>query len=464
MWNESDLKKALKIADFHFPHTCSGLSIDSRTTQKDDLFIALRGDNKDGHYYVQDALSKGALLAIVEEFQEGVSASKQIIVPDSYKALDQLARFARNRVQQKGRIVAITGSSGKTTVKECFAFILKKFGRTTSSKASYNNDIGVPYSLAHLESSTDFGVFEIGMNNPGEIVPLTMMIQPHLAIITSIGESHIGRMGSLMAIAEEKSEVMRGLDATGTVIFPSDAPHSDVLYAKARSLSLQSIHTFGKDEKADARLISFEPSEDGIGGRVNAIVQGKELSYDIAMPGEHSALNSLVILLACSVFNLDESKILSALKDFSSVQGRGQRHMVPFKDGHILLIDDAYNANPSSMRAGLATLSILPKTKDGRKIAVLGDMKELGQGSPDYHKALALVVESVGIDLVFAVGEEMKHLYDALPKSKKGGYSLVPEDILPKIKHTVHPSDILFVKGSKSSYISKVVDFFLSEL
>ncbi len=460
MWTQDDLAQAFSLKDLILSGGgCTGVSIDSRTIQKGDLFIALKGENSDGHAYVKEALSKGASAAIVQEHYDYLPSAKQIVVLSTQRAMEQLAEFARKRTNAK--ITAITGSAGKTTVKEFLAFILKQFGKTVYSRASYNNAIGVPYSLAHLEDGTDYGVFEIGMNNPGEIAPLVTMVRPHLAIITSIGESHIGRMGSEEAIAEEKSEVLRGLNASGAAILPYDTTYFKRLFNKAQSFGLGHILTFGKKQGAYAQLLGFSPNDQGTGSDVVARIGDKEYTYTIHIPGEHSALNSLIILLACEVLGLQLKDVLKFLATFSPVQGRGLRHIIPVKSGHMTLIDDAYNANPSSMRAGLSVLALTQPTGKGRKIAVLGDMKELGEGSAGYHKALALVIDALGVDLVFASGNEMKHLYDCLSLDKRGGYAETVEGLVPKVVRAVHEGDVVFVKGSKSSYISKIVDAFL---
>ncbi len=460
MWTSKEIEQALNISGISLSQPCTGISIDSRTVKKGDLFFALRGENSDGHFYVSEALHKGAIAVFVEKIQDHIPAAKQILVPSARKAMEQLAAFARQKTEAK--VAAITGSAGKTTTKEMLAFILGKVGKVIYSRESYNNDIGVPFSLAHIEKDTDFGVFEVGMNNPGEIAPLTMMVRPHVAIITSLGESHIGLMGSEEAIAEEKSEVMRGLDSNGTAIFPHDTKHTSTLLKKARSFSIEHIKTFGKQEGAYAQLLTFKPNNQGTGGEVTVKIGEKTYVYILGIPGEHSALNSLAVLLAVESFGLSIEDALPFFKDFSPVRGRGLRHVLPFKNGYLTLIDDAYNANPSSMRAGLSVLGAIDSIdKKGRKIAVLGDMKELGQGSPEYHKALSLVIDSVGVDLVFASGTDMKYLYDVLPLAKKGGYSETPEGLIPIVMHAVHENDLVFVKGSKGSYVSKVVDAFL---
>ncbi len=459
MWTESELKQALKTEHVYSQTPYTGLSMDSRTTLPGDLFIAIKGDAHDGHDYVESALSKGAEAAIVMTSHNDIPAAKQIVVASSQKALSQLAAFARKRTS--ARIAAVTGSAGKTTVKEFLAHILKNFGDTVYSKASYNNEIGVPYSLAHLETSTQYGVFEIGMNTPGEISPLAHAVRPHVAIITSIGESHIGRMGSIESIVEEKSEILRALDTKSTAILPLDTPYFDKLHKKAKSFGLLDILTFGKNTGADAQLVAFTPHVEGSGSTVIAKVKDTELTYTLQIPGQHSALNSLVVILACQSFGLSTSDILPHLSTFAPVQGRGLRHILPFKSGHITLIDDAYNANPSSMRAGLSVLSVARPQGNGRRIAVLGDMKELGEESADYHKALALTIDSLDIDLVFASGIEMLHLYDVLSPDKRGGYCETVEGLIPQVMQSTRTDDIIFVKGSKSSYISKVVDAFL---
>ncbi|MBX9976983.1 MAG: UDP-N-acetylmuramoyl-tripeptide--D-alanyl-D-alanine ligase [Alphaproteobacteria bacterium] len=459
MWTEAELKQALQNDHVYSQKPYTGLSMDSRTTRSGDLFIAIKGDAHDGHDYVEAALSNGAEAAIVMAAHNEIPAAKQIVVASSQKAMDALAAFARNRTT--AQIAAVTGSAGKTTVKEFLAHVFKNFGETVYSRASYNNAIGVPYSVAHLEASTQYAVFELGMNNPGEISPLAHLVRPHIGIITNIGESHIGHMGSILSIVEEKSEILRALNANDTAILPLDTPHFDTLHKKAKSFGLSNILTFGKGADATAKLVSFTPDKDGSGSIVVACIHGKNYTYTLHIPGEHSALNSLIVILACTAFGLVIEDVLPHMQTFKPVQGRGLRHTLPFKKGYITLIDDAYNANPSSMRAGLSVLAMTQPHGNGRRIAVLGDMKELGAGSAEYHKALALMIDSLGIDLIFASGTEMKHLYNQLSPSKRGGYSETVEALIPRVMAATREDDIIFVKGSKSSYISKVVDAFL---
>ena len=463
-----------KIFNAPYPLTwddIQGISMDTRTLQRGDLFIARKGKMENGAFFMKEALEKGAVGVLTETLCEDVSASKQLVVPSCDKALEALAHFVRHRFDHtstKGTIIAITGSAGKTTVKEWLLHSVSPFLKTVASKASYNNHVGVPYSVAHLENDTHIGIFEIGMNNPGEIAPLALLTRPHVAVITSIGESHIGHLGKIESIAEEKSEILRGLDALGTAILPINTPYKDILLKKATSLCIQHVLTFGDDDHAYVRLVSFTPSESGeMGGTVCANIEGEEITYTIAMHGEHHALNSLSVLLVCRYlskhYDIPLSSFMQRLSTFTAIQGRGARHVLPYKQGKILLIDDAYNANPSSMRAGLATLAALTCTGGGRKIAVLGDMKELGDDSPAYHRSLSLLIHDVGVDLVFAAGDHMLDLWDALPKEKRAAYAPTAAELVFDVLDQVRENDIIFVKGSKSSSISKIVDVFLAQ-
>ena len=449
----------------------TGISIDTRTLKKGDLFIARKGNTEDGAFFIKEALEKGAVGVLTETLCDDSSAAKQLKVPSCDGALDALATFARNRLDHMhadSTIIAITGSAGKTTVKEWLLYTLSPFLNTIASKASYNNHIGVPYSVAHLTTTTQVGIFELGMNNPGEIAPLSLIARPDLAIITSIGESHIGHLGTLEGIAEEKSEIFRGLNATGTSIFPIDTPYKEYLLRKADSLCLQHMWTFGENHGATACLLSFTPDvNEKIGGIVHARLYSEEITYAIALHGDHNAHNSLVVLLVCKYiaerYHLPLDPFIQRLSMFTAVEGRGARHVLPYKKGNILLIDDAYNANPASMRAGLSTLVSLSCQGGGRKIAVLGDMKELGDDSSSYHRALSLVLQDVGVDLVFATGENMLELWKILPEDKKGAYAPTVSELLFEVLDHVRGHDIVFVKGSKSSHISKVVDAFLAQ-
>jgi len=461
MWTALNLQKALSLSETPETSEGNGVSIDSRTLSKGNVFIALKGPTHDGHHYIGDAMRAGASAAIVENISEDSPSSQQILVPDTFKALEDLGSYART--QTNAKIIGLTGSQGKTTVKEFLGFILSHFGETISSQASYNNHWGVPLSLAHLTPAAQYGVFEMGMNNPGEIAPLARQVRPHVAIITTIGEAHIGRMHNVEAIAEEKSEILCGLDKTGIAILPLDTPYHAQLLNKAKSLGIQSILTFGKGEGATVRLLSHAPAEHRTGSHVSVEIDGKIHTFDLSLSGEHSAYNACIVLLAAKALNLPMDQVLDLLPRFTPIQGRGQRHTLPCQNGSFTLIDDAYNANPSSMKAGLSVLATLSPQNNGRRIAVLGDMRELGIKSAEYHKGLAPLIEEHGVDLVFTVGEEMKHLYGILPPEKQGGYSEIAEGIIAKVIQTMQPGDVVFVKGSKGSYVSKVVDAFLSQ-
>ena len=449
-------------------HKRGGISINTRTLQPGDVFFALTGHQHDGHDHVRAALDKGASFVVVERLCDSIPASKQIIVNSTQRALTRMAQQCRTHTN--ACVIAITGSAGKTTVKDWVAHILGKVGPTTFAQHSFNNDIGVPYSLACLTPSSQFGVFEVGMNHPGEIAPLAIMIRPHIAAITSICEAHIGHMGSMEAIAEEKSEIFRGLDEGHIAIMPREAPHFKLLHDKASSFNIEHILTFGVHEDCDARLMTH--TENSLGGHdVSAIINGKSVNYTIQLSGEHGVLNSLCVALICARAGASLDAIVEHIATFQPPLGRGRRlvfkeHNAPHADA-IIVIDDAYNANPSSMRAGLLTFSNIPHGGTTghaihRKIAVLGAMKELGDDTETYHASLGHMINTLSIDQVFTVGDEMKALFAQLHQNKQGQHFDTPGALVDHMAHIARPHDCIFVKGSKSSYVSRVVDHFIS--
>lgn len=462
--NSSDIAEALSADDFSisavlFKENIRGISFDTRTLKKGDLFFALQSNTGDGHAHVFEAIAKGAVAAVVERAIDGVTMQKMVIVPSPLEALGRLSAYIRRKSPAFN--IAITGSVGKTTIKELLAHILKNFGETIYSKESFNNHIGVPYSLCQLTPSTRYGVFEIGMNRPGEIGPLSNLVRPKIAIITNIEPSHIGPMGHLHAIAYEKSDIFIGVDSPDSAVLPRDAEHFDLLLKRAKMQGIKHIFTFGKHADSDVRLVSSERTLSG--NKVKVTMDGAVYGFEIQLPGEHSSMNALLAFFVCIKAGLKASDIIPHLGTFKPIKGRGQQFKIRVKDQNILLIDDAYNANPTSMRAGLSMLAFTPKDAHARRIAVLGDMKELGDGSADYHRALALVIRDLEIDCVFVAGEDMAHLFEALEENQKGAYAKTPQDLLPKLLETLKNGDIVFFKGSKSSQISTLVDQLLHE-
>jgi UDP-N-acetylmuramoyl-tripeptide--D-alanyl-D-alanine ligase len=423
-----------------------GVSIDSRTLKQGDLFVAIKGERTDGHKFARAAFDNGAAAAIVElDFGEG-SALPLFQVPDTLEALNGLARAARKR--SGAQIVSVTGSVGKTGTKEMLRSMLATAGEAHASEKSYNNLWGVPLSLARMPKSARFGVFEIGMNHAGEIRPLTRLVRPHLAIITWVAPVHLEFFDSVEAIADAKAEIFEGFEQGGAAILPADNEHFQRLAARARQKNAE-IVAFGEQPEAAARLLSFETLE--AGSKVTANILGSKLEFGLGVPGKHFASNALAALAAVKLMGADVRAAAAALAHFEAPEGRGRRGRFETPEGAVLIIDESYNANPASMCAALSVLGAVPRTDYARRIAVLGDMLELGNASPRFHAGLACAVDSHGIDLVFCAGPLMAHLYEQLPAEKRGGAARSSQELLPSLLATVRGGDAVTIKGSLGS-------------
>ncbi len=433
----------------------TGASIDTRTLQAGDLFFAIAGEARDGHAFVRDALAKGAAAAVIAEERaaEFESAGPLVVASDVLNALRRLGIAARRRTD--ARIVAVTGSVGKTGTKEALRLVLARFGATHASVASYNNHWGVPLTLARMPRDSAFGVFEIGMNHAGEIAPLTRMVRPHVALITTVEPVHIEYFHSIWGIADAKGEIFSGVEPGGVAVVNRDNPFYERLRAHAAASPAGRILTFGEHADADVRAerIILKPE----GSIIEARLFGKPLTFRVGMPGRHIALNSLGVLAACRALGIDLAGAARALADLTPPSGRGARTVLTVDGGAITLIDESYNANPASMRAALATLGGAEPGPHGRRIAVLGDMLELGPDSPALHRALAEPIAAHGIDRVFTAGTLMESLWAALPPDRRGGAAPTAVDLKQAVVADVRPGDIVMVKGSNSIRMALIV-------
>jgi UDP-N-acetylmuramoyl-tripeptide--D-alanyl-D-alanine ligase len=433
-----------------------GVSIDTRSLQPGDLFVALK-DMRDGHDFVQDALAKGAAAALVSHVPDGVSTDKLLIVNNVLEALEALGHAARARIT--GRVVAITGSVGKTTAKEMLRTALSPQGRTHASQDSYNNHWGVPLSLARMPQDTDFAIIEIGMNAPGEIAPLAKMARPDVAIVTTVAPAHLEAFGHIDGIAHEKGSIFQGLiPGQGIAIANADIDTAPILFDAAKA-ARASLIGFGETETAQARLHDLHLTQDATSLRFG--LNGVEYLVKLPVPGRHFGMNALAVLTAVDAVGGDVARGAMALAHWMPVSGRGTRERIvisPTDNWAIDLIDDAYNANPASIAAGLAVLAAADTAPGGRKLAVLGDMLELGPSAPDLHAGIARLDAMASVDIVHTCGDLMAHLHAALPVSKRGLHSNAAPDLATQITRLIEPGDIIFVKGSKSSQVSRVVD------
>lgn len=419
----------------------NGVSIDTRTVEPGDLFIALAGV-RDGHDFVAQALEKGATGALVSQDVSG----PLVTVADTFTALEALGQAARLRAPKALR-GAVTGSVGKTSVTQAIRAGLLLAGRAHSSIKSYNNHIGVPLTLARMPRDTERAIFEIGMNHADEITPLSRMVAPHAAAITTVGPVHVenfpeGELG----VARAKAEIFHGMSPGGVAVLNADNAWFDFLSSEARKTGLQ-VRAFGSANTCAAQLVSFNP-ENGY-AQVRARLHGKALDFPIRQTGFHWGPNSMAVLLMLEALEVSLEHSLEALAAFEPLEGRGAERTISLADGAFTLIDESYNANPISMTAAFASLGA--RQAKGRRIVALTDMLELGENSPNYHAGLAEPLADAKIDLVFCAGPHMKSLWDALPSTRQGGYALSAADLAPQIAQAVEPGDLVMVKGSNGS-------------
>ncbi len=439
LFTADDLSQALG-GTMTRPCHATGVSIDTRTLQPGDLFVALKTERGDGHDHVAAALAKGAACAMVHHQHNLPDDAPLAVVGDTLAGLTALGAYARARFT--GSVIAVTGSVGKTTTKEMLRTILSASGPTHASVASYNNHWGVPLSLARMRPDDDFGVIEIGMNHPGEIAPLAVLAGPDVALITAVESAHIGHMGSLDAIADEKASVAQGVLQGGAVVLPDDSPVIDRLRA---AVGDRRVLGFGS-----AQVSSVEADPDG--STVAADIGGMALRFRLPAPGRHMVMNALAALTAAQASGADVVRGAEALATFVAVHGRGQKRGL--LGGDAVLIDESYNASAASVRAAL---SVLRMTPGRRRVAVLGDMLELGEHSRAEHEGLADDVRE-SADVVYACGPWTRFLYDALPASHRGAHVADSGALAPIVAAALRDGDAVLVKGSLGSRMSKVVD------
>lgn len=433
----------------------NGLSIDTRTLQKNDAFIALKGDRFDGHDFVGNAFKAGAALAVVREDRlASLPQGNYVVVDDVEEAVRRLARVRRG--QSSAKIVAVTGSVGKTGTKEMLRLALTKSGKTHASVASFNNHWGVPLSLARMPRDTVYGVFEIGMNHAGEIAPLVAMVKPHVAIVTIVAPVHLEFFNSVEEIAEAKAEIFSGLEPGGVAIINFDNEYAPILIMRAKERDAR-IVGFGEREDCKARLLQavLKPSQ----SHVSASIFGTEIAYRIGVPGRHIVQNSLAVLAACVEMGADLALAGLSLSHMQAGRGRGARLELDMGDaGSFTLIDESYNANPTSMRAALALLGDAEPEKGGKRIAVLGDMLELGETGPELHTKLAEAVLEAKVDKAYLVGPLMSGLWQELPIDLRGAYAHQSAEIEQPLIEAIRPGDVVMVKGSLGSKMGPVVE------
>lgn len=425
----------------------SGLTYNSREIAPGDLFLALHGA-RDGHEFAAAAFAAGATVALVDRPVEG---GPYVLVPDTLKGLEALGVAARDRAPLRG---AVTGSVGKTSVTQAIKAGLDLAGSAHASIKSYNNHIGVPLTLARMPHGTDRAVFEIGMNAPGEIGPLSKFVRPHAACVTTVGPVHIEAFADGEAgVAREKAAIFEGLVPGGVAVVNADNVYSDLVRQAAVDAGAK-VQTFGSGAGAYARLLGFKA--DAEGARVTAEIDGHRIEYRLAQSGVHWGLNSLCVILMLRALDVSLDTALQALAGFQPLAGRGQLKTVAIPGGAFTLIDESYNANPLSMKAGFLSLGARPVPEGGRRIVVLTDMLELGEHSRALHEGLIQPIAAAGLDVVHAAGMEMRRLHDALPPSRRGLWRATAAELAAEAGKLVGPGDIIMVKGSNGSKASLV--------
>jgi UDP-N-acetylmuramoyl-tripeptide--D-alanyl-D-alanine ligase len=447
LWTSAAIAAAtggVASADF----AVGGVAFDSREVGADDLFIALKGEATDGHRFLDGAFTQGAAGAIVSQ----PVPHPHILVADTTAALDALGVASRERTA--ARIAGVTGSVGKTGIKEALSAALARANRGSVHKSvkSYNNHTGVPLSLTRMPADSAFAVLEMGMNHAGELSALTRMVRPHVAIVSTIAAAHIEFFASIEGIADAKGEIFEGLEAGGTAIIPFDSPFAGRLIAKAESCGARCV-TFGHGAGAD--VVALEAIESSRGTAILARLPGAELSFTLAYPGEHWVSNAMAVIAAVQALGGDLAAAGLALGDMEGLAGRGARHTLKASDGgDVLLIDESYNANPASMAA---TLSVLGATKAVRRIAVLGEMRELGPEGDALHAGLSVPLAQANVDIALLVGPGMAPLKKALEGNCETVHAPDAASALESLEGMIRGGDVLLIKGSNAVGLSQIV-------
>jgi UDP-N-acetylmuramoyl-tripeptide--D-alanyl-D-alanine ligase len=454
LWTAADVAAATggsSTADW----AATGVSIDTRSLAAGDLFVALRGPTHDGHDFVGAAMECGAVAAMVDRGVPNLPAAAPLLcVPDTVAALGALGAGARNR--SRAQIVAVTGSVGKTGTKEALRLALLPSGSTYASAGGLNNHWGAPLSLARLPPEAAYGVFELGMNHPGEIAALTRLVRPHIAVITNVEPAHLGFFPSVEAIADAKAEIFLGLEPGGIAILNRDNPHYPRLAAAATRAGAAEVISFGIHPDATVRLADcvLDPR----GSTVEAALPGANLRFRLPVPGRHWVINALAVLAAVKAAGADVRRGAEALAELEALPGRGRRCEITWGNGTLTLIDESYNASPAAMRAALAVLAVTEPGPGARRVAVLGDMLELGDASERLHCELAEPLAAAKVDRIFLVGEAMAALDRTLPEGKRGGLWQSAEEAIPALLRFLEPGDVVTVKGSRGLRVSRIVE------
>jgi len=458
LWSGAELVEAAGGRPVgQLPAEIAGISIDSRSLRAGDAFFAIKGEAHDGHDFATAAVKAGAAVLVVAEGKLpalGRLTAPLIVVPDVLTALEKAG--AAGRARSRARIIAITGSAGKTSTKEALRHALSSVGKVHASDKSFNNHWGVPLTLARLPADCDYAVFEIGMNHENEIRPLSKLVRPHIAVVTLIAAAHLGHFSSLDDIAMAKAEIFEGVEPGGVALINRDDPRSGLLARLAKAAGVRTVCGFGEHPKATFRLTNLAMHPDH--SLISASVGGREVNARIGVPGRHVVQNALAVLGAAALAGADVGAVAGSLAGLAAEPGRGKRHVLCHPRGEITLIDESYNANPASMQAAIALLDATPVPEGGRRIAVLGDMLELGSHSARLHAELAELIKGTRTDLILLAGPQMKSLAESLPGDLATQYREDVDDLRQVLLGELRAGDVVMIKSSKGIGFSKLVD------
>lgn len=432
--------------------SATGIAINSQDVQKGDLFVALKGERTDGHNYLEDAFARGAVAALVEYTPP--TDHNFVVVRHTGEALLNIGRFARNRLH--GTIVGVTGSAGKTSTKDMISLILGHFGKTFATRRSFNSKATVPLSLASADPDIDYGVFEIGMSNPGEIIELTQIVRPHIGVITNIGAAHLENFESIEGIAHEKASIFAGMASDGIAVIPGDSPYRSILVDCAEKQDLKTILLFGESEGCDCRLT--KPYEQDSAYHYEAMIGKKKVSFSFPFPGKHWATNALIGLGIADALGLDLAEACERISQYQPPERRGVPTLLK---NNILLIDESYNANPLSMTCAIEAFAA--RKVEGKKIAVLGDMRELGPEADQMHQDLQEALKKTDIKIVLTYGTHMKHLHQAISSSLEAYHFDSHDALNTKLLSLTSNNDAIMVKASLGTQFIKVIDALKSQ-
>ncbi|PPR34404.1 MAG: UDP-N-acetylmuramoyl-tripeptide--D-alanyl-D-alanine ligase [Alphaproteobacteria bacterium MarineAlpha6_Bin4] len=455
-WSQSQIEKSLKIRH-KIIRPINGISINSKTTKKNNLFLPLKGKNYDGHEFISEAFKKGASLSLAningyQKFKLKKFKKKIVLVKNVVSSLHKLAIYSRKEIN--GNVVAITGSVGKTSVKEALSFILKKNNKIQSSIGNFNNLIGMPINLANFNNISDINILELGMNQKGEIKKMSNICKPNISLITKISNAHIGNFNSLKDIARAKSEIFYGMDNSGIAIINQNDPYYSYLIKILKSLKIKKVITFGTSKGCDVKLIKSDYKNKS-SCKVFIDVLGKKIDYYLNNLGDHWIENSLAIASTIAALNKDLGTYIKKISQFNAIKGRGEIINIKYKNKKITLIDDTYNSSPESLKASITHLSRLGKKR--KKICVLGDMFELGKLSKKFHLKIKKILKDNKISNVYTIGNEMKNLFNSLPKSYEAKHSDNLQDLYLNLKENIKKDDIILFKASRAINLDKII-------